>query len=82
VSELESIISKLSQVCGSTFTPQVALLVPKRQITADDLERDRVLKERTALFGWLEEKHLDVPEGEGSKGFIMFAEQGELKEGL
>lgn len=35
-----------------------------------------MLSQRIALFGWLEEKHLDIPEGEGSKGFLMFAEQG------
>lgn len=35
-----------------------------------------MLAQRIALFGWLEEKHLDIPEGEGSKGFLMFAEQG------
>ncbi|KAF9006165.1 hypothetical protein BDQ17DRAFT_1389729 [Cyathus striatus] len=41
-----------------TFTPQVARSIPPRPITADDLERDRVLSQRIALFGWLEEKHL------------------------
>ena len=47
-------------------------------MTADDLERDRVLSQRIALFGWIEETHLDIPEGEGSKGFLMFAQQGKL----
>ena len=61
----------------STFTPQVARAVPPRPITTDDLERDRVLAQRIGLFGWLEAKHLDVPEGEGSEGFLMFAQQGE-----
>jgi Rab5 GDP/GTP exchange factor len=61
---------------SSTFIPQVVRLIPPRQITTDDLERDRVLSQRTALFGWIEEKHLDVPEGEGGKGFLMFAQQG------
>lgn len=31
-----------------------------------------------ALFGWIEEKHLDVPEDNGSNGFLMFAQQGKL----
>ena len=53
-------------------------MVPPRPVTADDLERDRVLSQRIALFGWIEETHLDVPEGEGSKGFLMFAQQGRL----
>ena len=35
-----------------------------------------MLEQRIALFGWLEAKHLDVPEGEGSEGFLMFAQQG------
>ena len=51
-------------------------MIPPRPVTSDDLERDRVLSQRIGLFGWIEGKHLDVPEGEGSKGFIMFAQQG------
>lgn len=62
-----------------TFTPQVVHAVPPRPITADDLERDRVLSQRIALFGWIEEKHLDLPEGEGSAGFLMFAQQELVK---
>lgn len=52
-------------------------MVPPRPVTVDDLERDRVLSQRIALFQWIEPKHLDVPEGEGSEGFLMFAQQGE-----
>ena len=55
----------------------MARAVPQRPITTDDLERDRVLAQRIALFGWLEATHLDVPEGEGSEGFLMFAQQGQ-----
>jgi hypothetical protein len=51
-------------------------MVPPRPVTADDLERDRVLSQRIALFGWIEERHLDIPQGDGSKGFLMFAQQG------
>jgi hypothetical protein len=60
----------------STFTPQLEHAQPPRPITTDDLERDKVLSQRIALFGWIEEKHLDIPEGEGGKGFLMFAQQG------
>ena len=60
----------------STFTPQIPRLVPPRPVTTDDLERDHVLAQRISLFGWVEEKHLDVPEEDGSKGFLMFAQQG------
>ncbi|KAK1234958.1 hypothetical protein PQX77_001832 [Marasmius sp. AFHP31] len=69
----------MNQLYQFTFTPAIAQSIPRRQVTTDDLERDRVLQQRIALFGWLEEKHLDIPEGEGSKGFLMFAEQELLK---
>lgn len=60
----------------STFSPQLIRVVPPRPVTTDDLERDRVLSQRIALFGWIQPTHLDVPEGEGSEGFLMFAQQG------
>ena len=66
----------------STFTPSIPTLQPPRPVTTDDLERDRVLAQRIALFGWVEEKHLDIDltseEGDTSsaKGFLMFAQQG------
>ncbi|KAF7308905.1 hypothetical protein MKEN_01091000 [Mycena kentingensis (nom. inval.)] len=69
----------MNQLYQFTFTPQVAITIPRRQITCDDLERDRVLTQRIALFGWIEESHLDVPVGEGSTGFLMFAQQELLK---
>ncbi|KAI0057428.1 hypothetical protein BV25DRAFT_1831100 [Artomyces pyxidatus] len=62
-----------------TFTPQIVLAVPPRAVTTDDLERDRVLSQRIALFGWIEPKHLDVPVGEGTNGFLMFAQQELVK---
>lgn len=60
----------------STFTPQVARMIPPRPITSDDLERDRVLSQRIALFRWIEAHHLDIPDGPGFEGFLMFAQQG------
>lgn len=58
----------------STFTPQIDRNT--RPVTTDDLERDHVLRQRIRLFGWVEEKHLDVPTGEGSQGFMTFAQKG------
>ncbi|KII85928.1 hypothetical protein PLICRDRAFT_115563 [Plicaturopsis crispa FD-325 SS-3] len=69
----------MNRLYDFTFTPQVVRVIPARPVTADDLERDRVLSQRIALFTWIEEKHLDIPEGEGSKGFLMFAQQELLK---
>lgn len=30
------------------------------------------------LIGWVKEEHLDVPTGEGSTGFLNFAQQGSM----
>ncbi|WRT68474.1 uncharacterized protein IL334_005450 [Kwoniella shivajii] len=66
----------MNRLYNYTFTPQ---LVPSQPITTDDLERDAVFAQRVRLFGWVREKHLDVPEGEASLGFLGFAEQELLK---
>ena len=42
------------------------------------MERDRVLEQRIALFKWIEPHYLDIPEGSGREGFLMFAQQGWL----
>ncbi|SAM85622.1 related to VPS9 (involved in vacuole trafficking) [Ustilago bromivora] len=61
-----------------TFTP--ALQKEGRwAVQTDDLERDRVLRQRILLFGWLSEEHLDVPVGNHSRGFIEFSIQELLK---
>ncbi|EKM49015.1 uncharacterized protein PHACADRAFT_214538 [Phanerochaete carnosa HHB-10118-sp] len=69
----------MNRLYDYTFTPQVARMIPPRPITSDDLERDRVLSQRIALFGWVEPHHLDIPEGSGFEGFLMFAQQELLK---
>lgn len=66
-----------------TYTPCLPLLTPPRPVTADDLERDRVLSQRIALFSWVRPRHLDIPElesddndGNGNNtGFLEFAQQ-------
>lgn len=69
----------MNRLYDYTFTPQVARMVPPRPITSDDLERDRVLSQRIALFKWVEPHHLDIPDGPGFEGFLMFAQQELLK---
>lgn len=61
-----------------TFTPAVQK-EGRWAVQTDDLERDRVLQQRIALFGWLKEEHLDVPVGDHSRGFIEFSIQELLK---
>ncbi|GAC97871.1 hypothetical protein PHSY_005459 [Pseudozyma hubeiensis SY62] len=61
-----------------TFTPAVHK-EGRWAVQTDDLERDRVLRQRIGLFGWLSEEHLDVPVGDHSRGFIEFSIQELLK---
>src|SRR5437879_1111438 len=67
-------------VLCSTFIPNLPLLSPPRPVTADDLERDRVLTQRIELFKWVKPLHLDTPELESDDplvaGFLDFARQG------
>lgn len=68
----------MNRLYNYTFSPAI-----KREgrwsVQTDDLERDRVLKQRIRLFGWIDENHLDVPVGDHSKGFVDFAIQELLK---
>ncbi|CAE6458923.1 unnamed protein product [Rhizoctonia solani] len=49
----------MNRIYEFTFTPQIAR--SGRPVTTDDLERDRVLKQRIALFQWIGPEHLDIP---------------------
>ncbi|CAE6418093.1 unnamed protein product [Rhizoctonia solani] len=49
----------MNRIYEFTFTPQIAR--SGRSVTTDDLERDRVLKQRIALFQWIRPEHLDIP---------------------
>ncbi|KAI0255953.1 hypothetical protein BJV78DRAFT_1119095 [Lactifluus subvellereus] len=69
----------MNRLYDFTFTPQMARSNPPRPITTDDLERDRVLTQRIALFRWIQPAHLDVPITEGANGFLLFAQQELVK---
>jgi hypothetical protein len=58
----------------STFTPQIQ--ASGRPVTTDDLEKDHILSQRIRLFGWVSERHLDIPVEENNEGFLNFARQG------
>ncbi|OBZ73998.1 Vacuolar protein sorting-associated protein 9a [Grifola frondosa] len=75
VNDQVKLISDFLNFISEPRSPASGAMVPPRPVTADDLERDRVLSQRISLFGWIDPKHLDVPEGEGSAGFLMFAQQ-------
>lgn len=69
----------MNKLYDFTFTPNLPLLNPPRPVTADDLERDRILMQRVALFQWVKPSHLDTAELESDDpavvGFLEFAQQ-------
>ncbi|KAF9240615.1 hypothetical protein BU15DRAFT_45672 [Melanogaster broomeanus] len=69
----------MNKLYDFTFTPSLPFLSPPRPVTADDLERDRVLAQRINLFRWVRPSHLDIAELEkedaGIRGFLEFAQQ-------
>ncbi|UZJ56629.1 hypothetical protein CBS101457_005949 [Exobasidium rhododendri] len=68
----------MNRLYNHTFSPAVKR-EGKWNVQTDDLERDRVLKQRIRLFSWISEENLDVPTGNQSKGFIDFAIEELLK---
>lgn len=77
-SNAEEAMEKLvmNRLYAYTFAPAVKK-EGKWPVQTDDLERDRVLSQRSEMFNWVKEEHLEVPTGDHSKGFIEFAMQGE-----
>ncbi|KAI6113007.1 hypothetical protein F5141DRAFT_1188210 [Pisolithus sp. B1] len=69
----------MNKLYDFTFIPNLPLLNPPRPVTADDLERDRILMQRVALFQWVRPSHLDTAELENDDpavvGFLDFAQQ-------
>ncbi|CAE6441764.1 unnamed protein product [Rhizoctonia solani] len=57
VEDMEKLV--MTRLYESTFTPQIAR--SGQPVTTDDLERDRVLKQRISLFQWIRPEHLDIP---------------------
>lgn len=44
----------------------------------EDIERDEVLAQKVRIYGWVQEKHLDIPPiGDSGRRFLILAQQGE-----
>ncbi|KAJ2812523.1 hypothetical protein H4S07_001339 [Coemansia furcata] len=47
--------------------------------TSDDADKDHVLREKTSLFRWIAEDHLDIPKSPQNAAFLHFAKSELLK---
>ena len=46
----------------------------------EDIERDDILAQKVRIYGWVQEKHLDIPPiGDSGRRFLMLAQQGEAQ---
>ena len=46
----------------------------------EDIERDDILAQKVRIYGWVQEKHLDIPPiGDNGRRFLMLAQQGEAQ---
>lgn len=54
-------------------------LVPGRKGQhQEDIERDEILAQKVRIYGWVQEKHLDIPPiGDSGRRFLILAQQGE-----
>ena len=44
----------------------------------EDIERDEMLAQKVRIYGWVQEKHLDIPPiGDSGRRFLILAQQGE-----
>ncbi|PWN42123.1 hypothetical protein IE81DRAFT_347693 [Ceraceosorus guamensis] len=68
----------MNRLYSFTFSPAIAR-DGRWKVQTDDLERDRVFRQRVRLFEWIREEHLDVPRGEHSQSFVDFAKHELLK---
>lgn len=62
----------MNRVYTLTYSPAIAQ-DGRWTVQTDDLERDRVLKQRIALFSWVKEEHLDIVRGTHSDRFYAYA---------
>ena len=46
----------------------------------EDIERDDILAQKVRIYGWVQEKHLDIPPiGDTGRRFLVLAQQGETQ---
>lgn len=62
----------MNRVYTLTYAPAIAE-EGRWTVQTDDLERDRVLRQRITLFSWVSEEHLDIPRGTHSDRFYAYA---------
>lgn len=55
-----------------------ALIPGRKGQHQEDIERDEILAQKVRIYGWVQEKHLDIrPIGDSGRRFLILAQQGE-----
>lgn len=65
---------------GKRKAPERALGPGRKGQHQEDIERDDILAQKVRIYGWVQEKHLDIPPiGDSGRRFLMLAQQELLK---
>ena len=71
--------TSISPAKGKRKTVEKPLNPGRRGQHQEDIERDEVLAQKVRIYGWVEEKHLDIrPIEDGGRRFLSLAQQGRL----
>lgn len=66
----------MTRLYSQTFSPSISCLLDD-DITghSDDLERDRIVKEKICMFNWIKEEHVEIPHTNLNQRFLELAGQ-------
>ena len=63
---------------GKRKAVEKALGLGRKGQHQEDIERDEILAQKVRIYGWVQEKHLDIPPiGDNGRRFLILAQQGE-----
>ncbi|KAG5513374.1 hypothetical protein PMAC_001437 [Pneumocystis sp. 'macacae'] len=70
----------MTRLYDHTFSPAITYLLDD-DISghSDDLERDRILREKISIFAWIKEEHMEIPYSDLNQRFLCLAGQELLK---
>ncbi|KTW29525.1 uncharacterized protein T551_02141 [Pneumocystis jirovecii RU7] len=70
----------MTRLYDHTFSPAITYLLDD-DISghSDDLERDRILREKISMFAWIKEEHMEIPHSDLNQKFLYLAGQELMK---
>lgn len=71
--------ASIHKIGGGKNGIEKSSVVGRRGQHQEDIERDEIFGQKVRIYGWVEEKHLDIPSaGDRGKRFLALAQQGSV----